>query len=171
MIWKQKSALMTSSGIWKTHGKGMKNFVFILFFGMICFAGIPMGLAQESRQARFERIEAEKVAFITKELQLNTREAQRFFPVYNEYRKEITAVLQASRGNGDGRGRQRSNRIDELAVETELLTIKKKYRTQFSNIVGAARSSRFFEAEREFREKLVLELRRRGGGGGEGRMN
>ncbi len=142
----------------------MKYFVFIVYLSVALFAGIPIGMAQESRQEQFERIEAEKVAYITKELQLNTLEAQRFFPIYNEYRKEISGVLQASRG-GPGRDHKRPNRMDELAVETELLAIKKKYRTQFSNIVGSARASRFFEVEREFREKLVLELRRRGGGG------
>lgn len=142
----------------------MKYFVFIVYLSVALFAGIPIGKAQESRQERFERIEAEKVAYITKELQLNTLEAQRFFPIYNEYYKEISGVLQSSRGSA-GRDHRRPNRMDELAVETELLAIKKKYRTQFSNIVGSARASRFFEVEREFREKLVLELRRRGGGG------
>lgn len=145
----------------------MKYFVYILFLSSTWFAASPMGMAQETRQQRFERIEAEKVAYITKELQLNAREAQRFFPIYNEYRKELSTVLQSGRPEGEERGRQRSNRIDELAVETELLAIKKKYRTQFSSIIGSARSSRFFEVEREFREKLVLELRRRGGGGDE----
>lgn len=147
----------------------MKYFIFILTFGIFLCANTPMGVAQENRQQRFERIEAEKAAYITKELQLNSREAQRFFPIYNEYRKEISSILQSSRGDGDARGHNRQNRMDELAVETELLAIKKKYRTQFANIIGSARSSRFFEVEREFREKLVLELRRRGGGGGSSR--
>ena len=53
--------------------------------------------AQESRQQRFERIETEKIAFITKELDLSSREAQRFFPTYNEYRKELHATLQDNR--------------------------------------------------------------------------
>jgi len=157
------------SGIWTIHGNGMKYFIFILTFGIFLCANIPMGIAQENRQQRFERIEAEKVAYITKELQLNSREAQRFFPIYNEYRKEISSILQSSRG--DARGHNRQNRMDELAVETELLAIKKKYRTQFASIIGSARSSRFFEAEREFREKLVLELRRRGGGGGDRKLD
>jgi len=144
----------------------MKYFVFILTIGFLLFTNTSVGIAQENRQQRFERIEAEKVAYITKELQLSSREAQGFFPIYNEYRKEISAILQSNRGDGEANNRNRQHRMDELAIESELLAIKKKYRTQFSNIIGSARSSRFFEVEREFREKLVLELRRRGGGGG-----
>lgn len=143
----------------------MKIFAHILFLAVSLSFSVPTVYAQESRQARFDRIETEKIAYITKELQLSSKEAQRFFPIYLEYRKEINAIVQ-ERGpqNHRDRDKQRSNRMDELAVESKLLEIKKKYRSQFSSIVGSARASRFFEVEREFREKLVLELRRRGGG-------
>lgn len=141
----------------------MKKIAHIVLFAVALLFSVPMLQAQESRQARFERIEAEKVAYITKELQLTAKEAQGFFPIYNEYRKEINNVVQV-RMSENGKPGQRPSRMDELAIETELLAIKKKYRSQFSTIVGSARASRFFEVEREFREKLVLELRRRGGG-------
>lgn len=117
--------------------------------------------AQESRQQRFERIETEKIAFITKELDLSSREAQRFFPIYNEYRKELHATLQDNRRKKQEKGEKHS-RVDELEMEGKILAIKKKYRDQFSGIIGQARASRFFEVEREFREKLLQELRRRG---------
>lgn len=141
----------------------MKKIAHIILFAVALLFSVPMLQAQESKQARFERIEAEKVAYITKELQLTAKEAQGFFPIYNEYRKELNNVVQV-RMRENGKPGQRPSRMDELAIETELLAIKKKYRSQFSTIVGSARASRFFEVEREFREKLVLELRRRGGG-------
>ncbi len=117
--------------------------------------------AQDRRQQNFERVESEKIVYITKQLSLTPMEAQQFFPIYNSYRKEVTDVLHRSRGPERNR---RGSRIDELAVEGELLAIKKKYRAQYAKIIGPARASRFFEVEREFREMLLKELRKRGGG-------
>lgn len=140
----------------------MKKLVGLGLAALLAFSLIPFGsVAQESRQERFERIEAEKVAFITKELDLTSREAQRFFPAYNEYRKELYAMLEADRRKLQDNGKKQT-RMDELERETKILAIKKKYRDRFTDIVGQARASRFFEAEREFREKLMQELRRRG---------
>ncbi|HZH55438.1 MAG TPA: hypothetical protein VFD72_07295 [Sphingobacteriaceae bacterium] len=140
----------------------MRLFLLYIGIGLGCLTGWSEVAAQESRQQRFERIEAEKIAFITQQLSLTSQEAQRFFPLYNEYRKEMNAVLQASRGV-DNRNRRDRSKMDELATETAILGIKKKYRERYTAIVGQARASRFFEVEREFREKLVQELRRRDG--------
>ena len=145
---------------------GMKKIIICGFVMLFSLVGIQAGFAQnqQSRQEQFERIEAEKIAFITKELQLTPKEAQRFFPLYNEYRKAVNKVMEAGRERGRQRN-QENRRMDDLAIDTEILAIKKEYRQHFAGIIGAARASRFFEVEREFREKLFQELRRRGGGG------
>lgn len=140
-------------------------FVFLICFGFLSTIS-PAAFAQENRQERFARIEAEKVAFITKELQLTPAEAQRFFPLYNAYGKEMSGIMQSSRTTARRMESRSRNNIDELAIESRILELKKKYRNEFAKVIGASRASRFFEAEREFREKLFLELRRRGGGRG-----
>ena len=69
----------------------MKKFIIIGLMGWLALLLAPTNtFAQESRQQRFERIETEKIAFITKELDLSSREAQRFFPIYIE---SITEIL------------------------------------------------------------------------------
>lgn len=111
----------------------------------------------------FERVEAEKIAFITKELNLTSKEAQKFFPVYNAYRDAVNKVIHPNTTTSRNVN-PNSRKMDELSRETEVLELKKKYRKEFTDILGASRASRFFEVEREFREKLINELRRRGGG-------
>lgn len=138
-------------------------FAFLICFGIL--GTVETSIAQENRQQRFERVEAEKIAFITKELQLTPKEAQGFFPLYNQYRQELSKVMQDNRSTERRMESRSRNNIDELAVESQILELKKKYRNQFSKVIGASRASRFFEVEREFREKLFLELRRRGGRG------
>ena len=143
-----------------------------LIVAMLLFSVATL-MAQESRAQRFERIEAEKSAFITKELNLTPSEAQTFFPVYNQYQKEIWKLKQERHGNKRLKGQSdlRSQKIpgnslnptnrDVLAFDAKELEVKKIYRKRFADIVGQARASRFFEAEEEFRNYLLRELQHR----------
>src|SRR5690606_24544201 len=134
---------------------------------------ITIVVAQESRAERFERIESEKIAFITKELNLTPSEAQKFFPVYNQYHREISKLKQERRSMGRlGNKSQLENKTipgnnfnlsdrDVLAFDAKELEVKKTYRKSFAAIVGQARASRFFEVEEEFRNYLLRELQQR----------
>ncbi|MEC3878660.1 hypothetical protein [Parapedobacter sp. 10938] len=134
---------------------------------------VTIAVAQESRAERFERIEAEKIAFITKALNLTPSEAQKFFPVYNQYHKEIYKLKQERRSTRrlSGKSELKNNAIpgasfnrtdrDVLAFDAKELEVKKTYRKRFAAVVGQARASRFFEVEEEFRNYLLRELQER----------
>ena len=137
------------------------------------FLPIATAVAQESRAERFERIEAEKIAFITKELNLTPSEAQKFFPVYNQYHREIYKLKQQRRSTSrlSGTSQLENNKLpgnnfnrndrDVLAFDAKELEVKKAYRKRFAAVVGQARASRFFEVEEEFRNYLLRELQQR----------
>ena len=55
------------------------------------FAGIAQQLSPEQQ----EKYEALKVAFLTEELSLSSKEAQAFWPVYNEMDEKLTEIRQA----------------------------------------------------------------------------
>jgi len=118
----------------------------------------------QSRQERFEAIENQKAAYITKHLQLTPSEAQRFFPLYNQYIKEIRDIKsKKSRSvNAPVGGRSfQSETTDVIKYDTQEVNTKKKYRTKFSEVIGKSRSSQFFAVEQEFIELLYKELRGR----------
>lgn len=137
---------------------------------------LPVTIAvaqEESRAERFERIEAEKIAFITKELNLTPSEAQKFFPIYNQYHREIytlkqerhsskrlSGTLQLENNKIPGNNFRRTEK-DVLAFDAKELEVKKNYRKRFADVVGQARASRFFQAEEEFRNYLLRELQQR----------
>ncbi len=125
---------------------------------LICLLTVFSVVAQ-NRQPDFEKIEAAKIAFLTKELSLTPKEAQQFFPVYNQYQKEIRAVIHRKRKEQRDNGER--PRRGELEYDAEVLRLKKQYQKDFSQVVGNDRASRFFEAEREFRERLFNELKER----------
>ena len=146
------------------------------FIAVALLLPVAITVAQESRAERFERIEAEKISFITNELNLTPTEAQKFFPIYTQYHKEISTLKHERRslrrlrnnpkmehkkisGNAfnSGAGADR----DILAFDAKELEVKKIYRKRFASVVGQARASRFFEVEEEFRNYLLRELQQR----------
>ncbi|QNL49444.1 hypothetical protein H8S90_22385 [Olivibacter sp. SDN3] len=127
----------------------------LLFTCFLFFAFLLCINAQDNqRENRFKQIEAAKIAYITKELALSPGDAERFFPLYNQYQKELRALIHQKKSD-DG------HKKEELAFDSEVLSLKLKYRDAFIPIINAERTARFFEAEREFRERLLKELRDR----------
>lgn len=133
-------------------------------FSMLLFCVLCVN-AQQRDSKRFAAIENEKVAYITKELNLSQAEAQRFFPVYNQYNKEMWALKSEKIGSADApRGASSFNgagRRDVLSYDAKELEVKKEYRKKFAEVIGNSRASQFFEIEQNFRELLYKELKRR----------
>lgn len=127
----------------------MKQFllVLILFTGSISFAK-----AQDLREKRTEKIQALKIAFITQKLELTSDEAQRFWPVYNRYETDIKQVMMDNKGGADA--------IDS---EEKILSVKKRYKSEFYKVIGQPKTNTLFNAEREFRGVLMRHLKNRQG--------
>src|SRR5690606_29439918 len=122
--------------------------------------------AQPRDSKRFAAIENEKTAYITKELNLTPSEAQRFFPVYNQYSKKMWALKSEKNGRSSSAPKgvnsfNGSQRRDVLSYDARELEVKKEYRKQFSEIIGSSRAIQFFQIEQNFRELLYKELQRR----------
>jgi nitrate reductase assembly molybdenum cofactor insertion protein NarJ len=117
-------------------------------FTLLFFLGSFQFIAQ-AQERDGERLEALKVAYLTKKLNLNSEEAQKFWPVYNEYIADMKKVRQENRGG------------DELKREEKLLEVRKKYQTSFSKALSADRANQFFKAEKEFYSYVQKELQER----------
>lgn len=112
-----------------------------------------MLFAQEQPERKEqEKIQALEIAFISRKLNLNENEAQRFWPVYNEYKRDVRQVMLAQRNNP---------KRDVLENEQLLIDVRKKYKERFVGVIGQPRMNKFFEAEREFRGVLLNQLKNR----------
>lgn len=109
---------------------------------------------------RFERIENQKIAYITKQLNLSTTEAQKFFPVYNQYYKEMRDIRKA-RSNMRAAQRSGNSGRDVIGFDTQEVELKKQYRNKFAEVIGQSRASQFFTVEEEFKEMLYKEWKNR----------
>ena len=68
----------------------MKKFIAILMFAF--FTVLTASIAQETREQRFERIHAVKIALITERVNLSPAQAESFWPVYNKYDNEARTL-------------------------------------------------------------------------------
>lgn len=127
----------------------MKKFLLIL---VIALGVSVVTVAQdEGGKGNGSRIEALKIAYLTKKLNLSTDEAQKFWPIYNQYMGEIRKTRIDARQNKEG----------EIPTEEKLLNIRKKYNGEFNKALSSEKVNTFFKAEKEFGTVLQKELMER----------
>lgn len=121
----------------------MKNLYLILFFTVLA----QFAFAQEEQPARnkHEDIEALKVAFISRELQLSPEDAQKFWPLYNQYSKELQSV--------------KFDAPDVLERDEKVLNLRKRYKEPFTKILGQQRINNMYNAEGKFHQLLFKAMR------------
>lgn len=122
----------------------MKKYLLIL---LLMITSLSVIKAQDNPNA--EKIQSLKIAFITQKLQLTPDEAQKFWPVYDQYSNEIRS-LELDNKNGPA-----------LENEEKLLNIRKKYLGSFEKVLGSQKTNKLFNVERDFREILIRRLQNR----------
>jgi len=124
----------------------MKKWIFILLIGA---APWLVGQAQPGGGGKREdAIESLKIAFITKQLSFTPEEAQRFWPVYNQYTAELKTLRQAHTG-------------DELEWREKSLNLTKKYKPDFVKAIGQDKFNRLLKIETDWRQVVKDEMQRR----------
>jgi hypothetical protein len=120
----------------------MKRF---LLFTLLFMAGFTI------RAQNGNRLEALKIAYITNKLNLSPEEAQKFWPIYNQYSLELKVA----------RMKAMNNNSSEIELDESLLNIRKKYSVQFGQVLPPAKVDTFFKSEKEFGHFVEKEMERR----------
>ncbi|MFT4153900.1 hypothetical protein [Parafilimonas sp.] len=115
--------------------------LFVCFHGYFCPAQTSSGN---------NRLEVVKMGYMTRELNLTPDEAQRFWPVYNNYQSEI-------------REARSQYPDDEVAFERKVVEIKERYKGNFKKVLGNdnQRVNRVYTTDKQFNNALRNELRNR----------
>lgn len=96
-----------------------------------------------------EKIQTLKVAFLTKELNLTSEEAEKFWPVHNKYTGELKDMM------------KNNVATDPLDRQQKALDIRKKYRNDFTRILSLERANKLFQMEDKFMSMVKKELENR----------
>lgn len=120
-------------------------------------------------EERMQEIKAQKTAFLTQRLDLSPAEAEKFWPLYNQFdkeldanRKEMRADHKAMKKDTELTEAEASAAIDkEMAGRQKELDIRKKYAADFKKTIGAVKTLKLGKAERDFRKELIKRFRDR----------
>lgn len=144
----------------------MKKIILIL---SVFVAGFLQVQAQEGN----EKIEAMKIAFITKRLNLTPDESQKFWPVYNQYEAEKKQIRQTTIGtvkdlkeDGDFTNAEAEQAIAKFVeFKAKDLDLIKKYVTEFRKILPATKVAKLVTAEEHFKKMLTKQAQQGGPNG------
>jgi len=115
-----------------------------------------------------ERLDAYKVAFITKRLNLTTAEAQKFWPVYNELQRKKNAIqmerFSIFRNIADNELNMSEKEIVEagdrlVSLELQEANLTSEYHNKFRELLSPVKVIRLYHAENQYRIQLLNELR------------
>ncbi len=119
-------------------------------------------------ERRQQLIESEKVAFFTSKLDLDTQEAEKFWPLYNDYSSRIKRIRDQKRSSKRYIVNNKDNVTDkeygEMADKYVELTMKeaqlmKDYHTKFLQILPVKKVAKLYIAEDQFKAFLLKKLR------------
>ena len=140
----------------------------LMVLSMGAFAQGPQGPRRGADNGWRERVRAEKVAFLTEEIDLTESEAQVFWPIYNEIQKAqrdgFEAVKNAYDAMAKGVEEKKSSKEMEKLVKAYIDAkeknegIETKYLNKLLKVLPAEKVARYYVAEEKFRHQQIGRL-------------
>lgn len=132
----------------------------------------------EQRKKEFERIQSEKIAFITQELDLSPEEAQVFWPVYNQCGKEARQnhkkMMEAFGALRGKKGEELSDKEIEARLDAYIAACKAdsqvmaEWYPKFKEVLPIRKVAKLYQAEEAFQQRMINNLRKHPQGPGQG---
>lgn len=146
----------------------MKKIILIVLTGIFISTGFNAMAQDESREARMEKYRTEKIAFLTTKLELTSAEAEKFWPIYNQFEKERWEG-QKSRRDLEEKVRDAEENLSEgeiikltrefagsMQKEGALVT---NYNEKFLKVLPPKKVLKLYKAENEFRMNMIRKYR------------
>ncbi len=157
----------------------MKNLA-LLFLGLFLTTGILAQDRDARRAQRDSKIESLKVAFITNQLSLTEEESKNFWPLYNDFQAERKALRKAGKKGKKGKNRPNFAEMSDAELEAMIeerfnieekeLSLKRKYFKKLKTVLPIRKIAKLHQAEREFKKKVLDQMRERRGRGTDGKI-
>jgi len=146
----------------------MKKFITVMLAGCLAVAAFaqPQGEHKgHGNKPDFEKIKAEKVAYITSEVGLTAQEAEAFWPIYNRIEEQQHALVRAERqaymalSQAIKEGKDSKALLDdylkakEANVNQQVLHVK-----EYRKILPEDKVAKFFTCEEKFLRQQLCKL-------------
>jgi len=141
----------------------------LILFSMFLFVFTLQAQESKDRQQHRERIKAMKVAYITQELNMDAKLAEKFWPVYNQYECSKTDLhkkehFQSENIENITEAEAEKMLTEFLNIEKEEYTVKKELYANLKEIMSAREIVKLHKLESDFNRKLIKEYRARKAG-------
>ena len=146
----------------------MKHFISVIL--VIFFVQLSIA------QSKYEKMKAFKTAYLTEKLELTPKEAEKFWPVYNESENELRALRKQNKqivletkesiDAVNGAEMKDPDKIlgQLLANDREMQKKKENLFKDLKGILSEEKLLKLYVAEAEFNKHLLKEYRKRGPG-------
>lgn len=120
---------------------------------------------------RRQEIKAQQSAYLTRRMNLSPQEAQRFWPIHNQFddaleaqRKEHRARMKSLKAEDAAPSEADANTLldQRLALREQELALRRQYDAQFRKSIGAVKTWELYQAERDFHREMLRSMRREG---------
>ena len=143
----------------------MKTKIFTL---MILFCALQLTAQHQRDPKMIEMIKSKKVAFITDQIGLTSKEGEKFWPVYNQLEKERMVLndkkrdLEESAEDKTAKTEEAYRKLTTEIVATHMKEAKliEEYNAKFLSVLPAEKVLKLYRSERKFRSYLMQEMRK-----------
>ncbi|MBN1131632.1 MAG: hypothetical protein JXR52_05030 [Bacteroidales bacterium] len=146
--------------------KKRQFYFFALLTAIFC---APFLSAQTEEQKK--RFEEEQIAFFNQELQLTEKEAEKFWPIYNDFNNRKMRIMEEEKNLLWYFNRNSENisaeEIDELLtkyleINERKNQLERDYHNEFKKILPPKKVMMLYVADRQFRMHLIRQIRHHG---------
>ncbi len=150
--------------------KNLKSIYTIVLFVFFAIGTLNAQPPRKEHPNKKEKIEQLKIAFITKELEFTTDEAEKFWPVYNEMsdkihekKKEERKLQMELKENFETLSEAdiKSKSQSILNNEIEQAKLKKEYHDKIADVIGYKKATKLLSLEQRFKRELLEQMKGR----------
>jgi hypothetical protein len=145
------------------------NRIYKIFIAIIIFASIAWSAkAQENKADREQQIKSQKIAFFTEKIGLTPAEAEKFWPVYNDYWAIKNKII-AERKEKMSYFAENSLKMSQSELttyanqyvnyETQLAELLNEYHVKFKKILPIEKVMKIYQADYEFKTYLLKKIK------------
>jgi hypothetical protein len=148
--------------------KNMKKYLYILFFGLLSVASLAQETDDQLQQddhAAKEKIKAARIGLISQRLGLTPDQAEKFWPIYNEFaskRQELVKEYRQAERTAPTDPKQQEALVNlGLKLKQDEVALEKEYSSKMLNVISAQQILNLRQAEKDFRKIILNQLQQR----------
>lgn len=135
----------------------MKNITLLILMVFLSFTGFAQ---RQGQQYDKEKLEAARVAFITNRLDLKPVQAEKFWPIFNQYQEDRTKLMEQmsklNRAASQETNEVKAREIVEqrFAIQQELLDREKLFMSNIMQVISPLQAVKLSGVNRDFTRQL-----------------